>query len=242
MANAETVWAARRLLRAARQGVLATVNGGQPHAALVTPATAPDLSPLMLLSGLAAHTRHLGAEPRCSLLVVGGATEVNPQTAPRLTVLAVARAEPNAMPPEAMVALKARWLALHPYAHVYAAFADFSLWRLEITGAQWVGGFAQAARLSPTDLLPGADAVAAVQEAAQAIMEHCNADHAAAMAAIAGMAAARMVAVDVDGCDLAAGERVVRVAWRQPVADAIGVRAELVHLARATRAGSSASR
>ncbi len=47
-----------------------------------------------------------------------------------------------------------------------------------------------------------------------------------------------MVAVDVDGCDLAAGERVVRVAWRQPVVDANGVREDLVRLARSTRAGS----
>lgn len=238
MANAETVWAARRLLRAARQGVLATVNEGQPHAALVTPATAPDLSPLLLLSGLAAHTRHLRAEPRCSLLVVGEAVETNPQTAPRLTVLAEARPEPDAVLPDAALTLKTRWLALHPYARLYAGFADFTLWRLAITGAQWVGGFAQAARLSPADLLPGADAVAAVQAAAVEIMAHCNADHAAAMAAIGGMAAARMVAVDVDGCDLAAGERVVRVAWQNPVADAQGVRAELVRLARATRAGS----
>jgi hypothetical protein len=42
-----------------------------------------------------------------------------------------------------------------------------------------------------------------------------------------------MVAVDVDGCDLAQGERVVRVAWSAPVVDAGGVWAELVRLARA---------
>jgi hypothetical protein len=46
-----------------------------------------------------------------------------------------------------------------------------------------------------------------------------------------------MVAVDVDGCDLADGERVVRVHWSAPVGDADGVRRELVRLARAGRAG-----
>ncbi len=45
----------------------------------------------------------------------------------------------------------------------------------------------------------------------------------------------RMVAVDVDGCDLADGERVVRIHWSAPVADAGGVRRELVRLARAAR-------
>jgi heme iron utilization protein len=236
MANAETVWAARRLLRGARQGVLATASEGQPHAALVTPATAPDLSPLLFLSGLSAHTRQLRAEPRCALLVAGEAVETNPQTAPRLTVQAEARPEPDA-------ALRARWLALHPYAGLYAGLADFTLWRLVVTGGHWVGGFGLAARISPRDLLADAQAVAAVAAAAEDIMAHCNTDHGPAMAAIAGMAEARMVAVDVDGCDLAAGERVVRVAWREPVADAQGVRAELVRLARearseATRAGS----
>ncbi|MDE2334561.1 MAG: pyridoxamine 5'-phosphate oxidase family protein [Rhodospirillales bacterium] len=235
MANADTVRAARALLRGARQGVLATVSDGQPHAALVTPATAPDLSPLLFLSGLSAHTRHLRTAPRCALLVVGEASEVNPQTAPRLTVHAEARPEPNPM-------LRTRWLAVHPYAGLYAGLADFGLWRLVVTGAHWVGGFALAARLSPGDLLPDAGGVAAVQAAAEDIIAHCNTDHAPAMAAIAGMTGARMVAVDVDGCDLAAGERVVRVSWRQPVADAHGVRAELVHLARTTRESSSASR
>lgn len=231
MANAETVWAARQLLRAARRGVLATVSDGQPHAALVTPATAPDLSVLLFLSSLSVHTKHLRTGPRCALLVAGEAVEANPQTAPRLSVEALAHPEPDE-------ALKERWLALHPYARLYAGFADFTLWRLVVTGAQWVGGFGLAARISPRDLLADAAAVAAVAEAAADIMAHCNSDHGAAMGAIARAARARMVAVDVDGCDLAAGERVVRVAWRQPVADANGVREELVRLARATRAGS----
>ena len=40
-----------------------------------------------------------------------------------------------------------------------------------------------------------------------------------------------MVAVDVDGCDLADGERVVRIHWSAPVADPADVRRELVQLA-----------
>ena len=59
----------------------------------------------------------------------------------------------------------------------------------------------------------------------------------AALRAIAGRAGAwRMVAADVDGCDLADGEAaVLRVPWAAPVADAGGIRAELVRLARAAR-------
>ena len=43
-----------------------------------------------------------------------------------------------------------------------------------------------------------------------------------------------MVGADVDGTDLADGERVIRVDWSAPVADAGGVRHELVRLYRGT--------
>ena len=214
---------ARLLLRAARAGTLATQRDGQPFAGLVTPATAPDLSPLMLLSDLSEHTRHLRIDPRCALMVAGEAAEVNPQTAPRLTVSG--RASIVAEP-----ALRARWLALHPYAALYFDFGDFNLWRVEILEASFVGGFARAFRLPTARLLPDPKAVA--------IMAHCNDDHASALARIAVKSNAgqtgdwRMVAVDVDGCDLAAGERVLRIDWALPVNDADGVRTELVRLAR----------
>lgn len=231
VANAEAAWAARCLLRAARQGVLATVDDGQPHAALVTPATAPDAAPLLWLSTLALHTRHLRRDPRCALLVTGEAAGANPQTAPRLTVEATARETPDP-------ALKARWLAVHPYAADYADFTDFSLWRLAVTGARWVGGFAQAARIPADRFAPPAEAVAMVEASAPGIMAHVNADHAAALASLAGGTPARMVGVDVDGCDLSTQGRVLRLAWSRPVADAAGVRAELIGLVRATRGSS----
>jgi putative heme iron utilization protein len=220
------LWEARRLLRAASSAVLATAIEGQPFAALATPATAPDLSPLLLLSGLSEHTRQLRAEPRCALMVTGQTSEVNPQTAPRLTVTGLAGPAEDG--------LRARWLARHPYAAFYAGFGDFSLWRIEIRGAQFVGGFARAARLRPVDLLPDPAAVAAVEAAAEGILRHCNEDHADALAAIAGAGGDwRMVAVDVDGCDLAQDEVVKRVAWAAPVDGPGAIRAELVRLARA---------
>ena len=218
-------WEARLLLRAARSATLATSTAGQPFAALVTPAPAPDLSVLLLLSGLSEHTRHLRADPRCALLVMGEPADANPQTAPRLTLTGVAEPAPDA-------ALKARWVARHPYAGFYAGFADFTLWRLRIGGAQFVGGFARAHRLPLADLLPDPAAVAAITAAEPAILAHCNADHADALDRIAGDGIGwRMAAADVDGCDLARGEAVRRIPWSAPVADAGGIRAELVRLA-----------
>jgi heme iron utilization protein len=238
MSDSSPGWEARKLLRAARVGTLASVADGQPFASLVTPACAPDLSVLLLLSDLSEHTRHLRADPRCSVLVAGVPEGPNPQTAPRVTVtgLAEVAADP---------ALKPRYLAVHPYASLYAGFGDFSLWRIRPLGGLYVGGFARAARLRATDLAPDVGGVAAIGSAAAGIMSHCNADHPDALAVIAGAPGAwRMVAVDVDGCDLADGgcdlangERVVRVHWSAPVGDADGVRRELIRMARAGRAG-----
>lgn len=224
-------WEARRLLRSARVGTLATSAAGQPYASLVTPASAPDGSLLLLLSDLSEHTRHLRADSRCSLLVAGAPADANPQTTPRVTLTGVA--EPAADP-----LLTARYLAVHPYAAMYAGFADFSLWQVRPLGGLFVGGFGRAARLHVADLSSDPVVAAAVAVAEVSILSHCNADHADALAAIAGVPGAwRMVAVDPDGCDLAGGERVIRVHFSAPAADPDGVRRELVRLARAGRAG-----
>lgn len=240
-ASEQGVREVRALIRGAASATLATAAGGQPFAALVTPAPAPDLSPLLWLSTLSEHTRQLAAEPRCALLFTGAAEGANPQTAPRVTVTGLA--EP--VPPEDAAALKARWLARHPYAAIYADFADFGLWRVRIGAALHVGGFARAERIRAAALAPEPAAVAAVLAAEPDIIDHVNADHADAVTAIAqgllgaGPGAWRLVAVDVDGCDLSEGNRTVRLAFLTPVSDAEGVRAGLIRAAREGRARST---
>ena len=231
--NAPPAWQAACLLRSARVATLATQKDGQPYAALVTHAVAHDGTALMLLSGLSEHTAHLRADPRCALLVAGPAPEMNPQTAPRLTFLAVAA-------PEVDPALKRRWLAIHPYAGFYAHLGDFMLWRLAPTRGQLVSGFASAHRLSAADLTPGFTAVALMADAEAGILAHCNDDHAGTLDAIArdhggNRTGWRMVATDIAGCDLACGDRVLRIAWSSFVAHPAQVREELARLARIAR-------
>lgn len=244
---------ARRLVRGAASATLATQAAGQPFASLVTPATTGDLSVLLLLSSLSEHTRQLRAEPRCALLFQGIATEANPQTAPRVTLTGLAAPVPGAEVP----ALKARFLAKHPYAALYADFGDFALWRIVPAAAQLVGGFARALRLRGAELLPDPAAAAALAAAEADILAHLNADHGAALAAIAaglpgGAPIAgpiggptgdpgpwRLVALDPDGADLALEERVLRLNFNAPVADADGVRAELIRASREARSGSA---
>ena len=221
-------WTARKLLRAARVGTLATSADGQPYAALVTPATDADGSVLLLLSDLSEHTKHLRADPRCAIMVAGPAEGPNPQTAPRLSVSG--RAE------LADAALQPLWLARHPYAAMYADFGDFALWRIVPHGALLVAGFARAHRLRAADLAPEPMAAAAVAAAAQGVMDHVNADHATALAELAGPGAWRMVAVDVDGGDLSDGAICRRIAWPAPVVDAEGIRAALIACLQKIRA------
>ncbi|HWL82380.1 MAG TPA: DUF2470 domain-containing protein [Roseomonas sp.] len=243
MDKAEPVRQARALLRGARAATLATQRDGQPFASLVTPAAAPDLSLLLWLSSLSEHTRQLAQEPRCALLVQGTTLEANPQTAPRVTVTGIAERVED----DQKAALKARWLAFHPYAALYAGFADFALWRIRPVGALLVGGFAAATRLRANELLPAPDAVAAIAAAEPRICAHMNEDHLEAIEIIAvnllGEAAGdwRMVAVDVDGCDLVAGERHRRLDFPAPVNEPGGVREALVEAARRAR-GSSLKR
>lgn len=228
----EPGWEARKLLRAGRSASLGTVLDGQPFASLVTHACTTDLSLLLLLSDMSEHTRHLRADSRCSLLVAGTPTGANPQTAPRVTVTGLAEVADDP-------ALKARFLAVHPYAALYADFGDFHLWRIRPVNALLVGGFARAARVRSADLLPDPAAVAALEAASGSIISHCNTDHADAMAELAGEAGDwRMVGVDADRCDLALDDQVRRVAWSRPVTSAESVRQELVAALRARRTGS----
>ncbi|MDR3474753.1 MAG: DUF2470 domain-containing protein, partial [Devosia sp.] len=223
-------WAARRLLRAARSAALATLAGGAPFASLVTPACAGDLSVLLLLSSLATHTRHLAADPRCSLLAVGAPDGANPQTAPRLTLRGLAA-------PEADPALRRRWLAMHPYAASYANFADFALWRIRPAEALFVAGFARANRLRWADLAPDPAALARFAAGAGAVLARCNRDHMDTLGKIAYHAGGEgpnapweLLGIDVDGCDLGLGEHVLRLAWPAPLTDPAQAGTELARL------------
>ncbi len=185
---------ARKLARAARVASLATTaDGGQPFASLVTHACAPDFSIFLLLSNLSEHTRHLRAEPRCALLVTAAAEGPNPQTTPRVTIIGLADQSDDP-------AMKRHFLAIHPYAALYADFDDFHLWRIRPMGALLVGGFARAMRVKQADLLPAI---------------------AASLVSREGVAA-----IDGDGMDRVMGETVQRVHWAEPITDAAGLAAE----------------
>lgn len=227
---------AKELLRTVRAGALATLDpAGFPFASLVTVATDHDGAPLLLMSRLAAHTRNLDADSRASILLAQGG-KGDPLAHPRLTVIGrVARiAEPR---------VRARFLARHPKAKLYADFADFAFWRMEPAGAHLNGGFARAMELTAEQIrtdLAGAEALAAAEEGA---LSHLNGDHRDALALYATRLAGgpsadwRATGLDPDGLDLAAGDLTARIPFPERVADPVGLRKLLKRLADRARAG-----
>jgi putative heme iron utilization protein len=214
--------AARRLLRGCRFGSLAVIAQDQPLQALVTPAIAEDGAPLLLLSTLSAHTSTLTQNSACALLLVGQAADENPQTSPRLSLTGHAQRSDD--PSD-----RARYLAIHPYAQLYADFADFSLFRLDITQARFVGGFASAASLDPTRLKP--DATWQASRGALPALDPACLDRIAARRGIA-QTGWTLAAIDPDGFDLAQGNTVLRIDFDRKLSNLGELRKEIVSMAR----------
>ncbi|WP_295811203.1 HugZ family protein, partial [uncultured Nitratireductor sp.] len=162
--DADAIRLGKTLLRTSRFGALATLDpdDGAPFATRAATATDLDGAPIILVSGLSAHTKGLQADPRCSLLI-GEPGKGDPLAHPRLSVKAVAaRLEPGADTHERA---KRRYLARHPKAKLYVDFPDFVIYRLEPETALLNGGFARAYKLSRSDLLTDGAALADLTEA-----------------------------------------------------------------------------
>ncbi len=233
---------AKRLIRLARHGALATAapGDGWPSASRVALATLVDGSPVFLASRLSAHFAALEAEPRCGLMV-GEPGKGDPLAHPRIGLRCVAQRLDRGSPQDA--AARRRFLARHPKAALYADFGDFAFWRLRIAGADFNGGFGKAHALDAADLAPrrAADGLADAEAEAVARM---NADHAEAVAHYARLCGAaagawRLTGVDPDGADLALGDEVRRLDFTAPVDDAGSLRAALVALARRAPGGAA---
>lgn len=229
---------ARSLARGALKASLATLDcdSGYPYASLVTVATEPDGSPLLLLSRLARHTRNLVADKRASLLFEGSAGTADPLAGPRVTVMCHYRETDSAT-------ARRRFLARHPRASLYADFPDFRFYRADVQSAHLVGGFGQIVDISAADLIaPVADAEALVA-AEPDILAHMTADHRDALAmcvsAFAGVvrqpAGLRMTGIDPEGFDVADATQSWRFAFEVRVRTPAEARGELVRISGAAR-------
>jgi putative heme iron utilization protein len=141
---------AKQILQSASVGSLATLSAkGSPFVTLVTVANTSPTQLVMLLSGLARHTKNLDSNRQCSLLLVQqGGEGGNPLEGARLTLVG----EVAKLSREQDTAEREAFLAVHPDAAMYANFGDFSIYRMDIREAHLVAGFGRIETLSAEQL------------------------------------------------------------------------------------------
>jgi heme iron utilization protein len=232
---------AKSILRATRSGALATIdrNTGHPFASLINVATDVDGAPLILVSRLSTHTANLEQDGRASVLLATTG-KGDPLAYPRLTLLGtfsrIARDDPN----EPRV--RRRFLARHPKSELYAGFADFSFWRLNLVSAHLNGGFARAADLKAAEVITDIGGAEDLIEAEDSAIKHMNEDHAEALRLYATRLLGaengkwRLTGLDPEGLDLALGDATLRLPFPQRVTDAQALRKMMVDLAANARA------
>jgi putative heme iron utilization protein len=225
--SASPATTARGLLRGRDRATLATSLEGAPYASLVLTATAADGAPLLLVSDLAQHTLNIAADPRVALLFDGTGELDEPLTGPRATVLGRAERNDDA-------ALRARYLARHPSAALYAGFADFHLYRIAVERAHLVAGFGRIHWVAAAELLPPAIAALAGEEAA--LLEALNQGDPGALLGRPGEGW-RATGIDAEGIDLRRAGMVARRDFPALVADAAAARAALAGLTQLGRGG-----
>jgi len=225
----------RRLLRRTEYGCLASLMPeGSPYASLVNVASDQAGRPLILISKLAWHTRHLSHDPRASLLIADPNPEGDRLEASRATL--IGRFETVS---EESVAR--RYLALHPGAAEYAGFADFNYWRLTPETVHLVAGFGRIQTFSGADMLINAAHAVVFAGIEKSAVEHLNADHDDVVSLLWRSAGgsptpeAQVVAVDAEGLDLSDGRERRRFQFGRLLKDGAELRHELAKIAQKLR-------
>lgn len=238
---------ARSLLRRRREGALATLmpGTGAPYCSLVNCASAPDGSPLLLVSRLALHTRNMLADARISLMLDERAPG-DPLEGARIMVSGAAQlADGNSV-----ANLRQRYLSAHPGAEAFVGFKDFSFFQVRIAGVHLVAGFGRIVDLTPAQVLTDIRGAGELIAAEPDIRDHLNSDHQEALALYAtrllgaGPGGWRCTGCDPDGLDLwdEATRRALRLDFPRRVRTPVALRQMLKRLAAQAREISKTTR
>jgi heme iron utilization protein len=233
--------AAKKLLREARSGALATLmpGAGDPYCSLVNVATAPDGAPLLLISRLAVHTRNILADPRVSLMLderkPGDPKSADPLQGARVMLMGVAAVSADQD-------VRRRYLERQPEAEMFAGFGDFAFYRIALKGAHLVAGFGRIVDLEPEEILTPVEDASELTAAEPDILAHMNADHAdtcrlyATRLLGAADGAWRCVGCDPEGLELQLDRTALRLPFPQRVRAPGPLRVVLKELADKARA------
>jgi heme oxygenase (biliverdin-IX-beta and delta-forming) len=228
--------AAKKLLREARSGALATlmVGSGNPYCSLANVATTPDGSPLLLLSTLALHTKNILADSRISLML-DERKEGDPLEGARVMLMGTAAVNTDAT-------MRTAYLRRHPEAEMFAGFTDFAFYRMAISAAHLVAGFGRIVDLRSADILTDVSDAQPLLDAEGEAIAHMNADHAEACRLYATKLLGgsngdwMCVGIDPEGIELQNGRTALRLLFPQRVTRPGPLRAMLKSLAEQARA------
>lgn len=227
----------RRCDRAALATSLPGDSGAWPYASLVLVAVDHDLSPILLMSDLAEHSKAIATDSRVALLFDGTTGLAQPLSGPRVTLMGCAAKTDDER-------LKQRFLRHHPDAALYAGFGDFHVYKVTLERTHLVGGFGKIRWIAPGELL-AVPPVRDLAEGEQDIVAHMNQDHAEAVQLYATKllnlpgTGWTMAGIDAEGIDLRQGGAVARLAFDQPLTAAGQARQILVALVQRARAVAS---
>ncbi len=199
-----------------------------PYGSFVLVASDGGGQPLCLLSDLAEHSQALSQRPEVSLTFAGNHALAAPMAGPRVTVLGRMTAVTD---PVALEAGRKRYQNRHPSTALFADFADFRLYRLEILRGHLIAGFGQARWLSPDKLCAPMPEKGAWAEEEAVLLQEIEALYGPALydslaaespfaaqirAALAPETPWRLTGVDCEGLDVRAGGQTARLSFLRP--------------------------
>lgn len=229
---------ARALYARRSEGVLSTISldvPGYPFGSIVPYAADARGQPVILISGIAQHTRNILADHRVSLTLAEDADDA--QAAGRVTILGDARA----VPAEEVEAVKARYERRFPSSAAYHAQHDFAFFRIEPVRVRYIGGFGRIHWVE-ADAFCHANPFAGASETG--MVQHMNDDHVDALRDYCRLYnfrcedrdTPRVTGIDAEGFELRVGKRLLRIDFDRPAETAKDVRMAMVALAQRARA------
>lgn len=186
---------ARQMLRAHRYGALSTLSkkfDGHPFGSIMPYLVDHDGSLLILISGLAEHTKNILDDPRVSL-ITHNQDDPHIQAQGRVTLVGSAVHEP------ARDSVSPRYLRYFPEARTYFAMHDFQFYRIVPQAIRYIGGFGNIHWVKAAEyIVPDYPMIG--EETA--LLAELNARRTAAQGVLIG--------IDCDGYDVRCDEKVTR--------------------------------
>ena len=168
----EAIIEARKLLRSANYGVMATISvhvAGYPFGSHMPYCMDDDGSLLVYISTLAQHTKNLDANPKCSITIINP-NYTHIQNSQRLTYIG----EGTRVSDEDFENAYETYVRYFPKATRYKEMHDFHIYRINPVKIRYIGGFGKIFWIEVNELF---EPSIFTKETKRSILEHMNTDH-----------------------------------------------------------------